>query len=390
MSRENFPFAAIVGQEKLKTAYLLNIINPSIGGLLISGPKGTGKSTIVYSVLDILPQYKAIKDCKFNCSSEKTKKLCSFCKEKESIEVSTKTMRIVNLPLSASEDRVIGTINIEKLLKEGKKEIEVGILGEANQNILYIDEVNLLPNHIVDNILDASASNWNSIEREGFSIQHPSEFILIGTMNPEEGELRPQILDRFPLCVKIENITEESDRVEVIKRNHIFETDSEKLFENFKKESNALKSLIIEARKNLQKVKIEDKYLYAIAGACIELKIDGNRADMVISKTAKTLAVLDKRFNVEAKDILLAAELTLNHRTRDGGLLEPPKIDEIQKIFQERITSQKSIKRFNNIEDLENNAANNSGNFLEIAPSEEEIYSEKKSVSFWSKIRKRT
>ena len=347
--RRNFPFAAIIGQNLLKTAYLANIVNPKIGGLLISGPKGTGKSTIVHSVKDILPSYKKVSDCVFNCEPGVSEKYCSLCKNKEQIEEKEVPMKIVNLPLSCSEDRLIGNFNIEKLLQEGKKVVEAGILGEANRNILYVDEVNLLPDHLVDDILDAAASHWNSIEREGISIAHSTDFILVGTMNPEEGELRPQILDRFPICVKVNSVFDPEERVEIIKRNMLFENNPIEFYTYFEDDEEELRKIIENAKSILSEIVISDGFLFIIAQACAELQVDGQRPDLVIVKTALTIAALDDRKEVIKEDILMSAELTLNHRTRDGGLLEPPLREEIIEVFC-KYFEKESQKDTNNIE----------------------------------------
>jgi len=326
-------FSAIVGQEKIKTAYLANIVNPGIGGLLISGPKGTGKSTIVHSAINILPHYQAVVGCGFNCDPKKPEKFCTLCRERENLRSEQRRMRIVTLPLSCTEDRLLGSVDIETLLKTGEKEIQVGLLGEAHRNILYVDEVNLLPDHLVDDILDAAASPWNTIEREGISITHPAEFILIGTMNPEEGELRPQILDRFPLCIKVESVYEPDQRVEIVKRNLLYESNPDRFIEVFEKEETATRQIIARAKELHPKVAMDEAYLYAVAEAAGKLKVDGQRPDIVIVKTAQTVAAVDGRTDVAEKDVLLAAELTLSHRTRDGGLLEPPTTDEILEAF---------------------------------------------------------
>ena len=331
--RKPYKFPAIVGQEKLKTAFLANIVNPDIGGLLISGPKGTGKSTVVHSVENLLPDYRAVDDCRFNCDPDRPERFCSLCREKDQITATTRKMKIITLPLSCTEDRLIGSIDIERLLKTGEKKVEAGILGEANRNILYIDEVNLLPDHLVDDILDAAALPWNTIEREGISIFHPAEFILIGTMNPEEGELRPQILDRFPICVKVESIMEPKQRVEIVKRNLLFESDPEKYSEIFEADERIIADTIIKARDMLSEVRMAESYLYAVAEACGQLKVDGQRPDIIIVKTAITIAALDSRRDIGETDILLAAEFTLSHRTRDGGLLGPPSLEEIRDVF---------------------------------------------------------
>jgi len=337
INMRQFPFTAIVGQERLKTAYLVNIVNPKIGGLLIAGVKGTGKSTIVRSVVDILPSYKVVNDCPFNCDPRHEKHLCSQCQEKDHLDTETRQMEVINLPLSVSEDRLIGSIEIEALLKTGEKRIQVGILGQANRNVLYIDEVNLLPDHIVDDILDAAASHWNTIEREGFSISHPAEFVLVGTMNPEEGDLRPQILDRFPLGVTIKTVTDPEQRVKIVKRNLLFEADSDRFLEHFQSQSLELKERIIKARKLLPDVQIPEASLVSIASACAELKVDGQRPDIVIVQVSRATAALEYRKTVEPKDVVLAAILTLAHRTRDGGLLGPPTEEEISEAFQNHL-----------------------------------------------------
>jgi Mg-chelatase subunit ChlI len=342
-------FSAIVGQAEFKTAYLANIVNPKIGGLLISGPKGTGKSTIVHSIETILPQYDSVDGCPFNCDPQKPERFCTLCRERDQIKSVSKTMKIINLPLSCTEDRLIGSIDIENLLKGGEKKIQAGLLGEANRNILYIDEVNLLPDHLVDDILDAAASPWNTIEREGFSIIHPDEFILVGTMNPEEGELRPQILDRFPLCVKITSIHDPQLRTEIVKRNLLYENDPERFFEIFLKDEETYADIIKQAKDLLPEVQMNEPMLVGIAEACSELKVDGQRPDIIIVKTAQTIAALDRRTDVGERDILLAAQFALSHRTRDGGLLEPPTIEEIKTVFmkflKKEISSQADIKK---------------------------------------------
>ena len=365
--KKNYLFSAIVGQERLKTAYLANIINPEIGGLLISGPKGTGKSTLVHSIGPLLPEYEVNVDCPFNCSLQNVDSLCSECRNKKDLKTTKRKMRVVNLPLSASEDRLIGTVDIEKLLTTGKKHIQPGILGEANNNILYIDEVNLLPDHIVDDILDVAASKVNTIEREGLSITHASKFVLVGTMNPEEGDLRPQILDRFPLCVKAESIFDPALRVEIVKRNILLENNYDAFKNKFQSSEEALKKILEFARINLKKTSISESFLYAIASACAELKVDGQRPDIIITKTAITLACMNQSLHVSEKDILLAAQMALNHRTRDGGLLEPPTLDAINEVFGKHLKLE--IKKIKDLSDLKMDSIDKSldismGNYL--------------------------
>jgi magnesium chelatase subunit D len=332
MSRR-FLFSAVVGQERFRRAYLANIVNPRVGGLLISGPKGTGKSTIVHSVEQLLPEYDAVEGCIFNCNPAEPASFCSMCRDRSAVHTVRKKMKIVSLPLSCTEDRLIGSINIEKLLTSGTKEIIPGILGEAHRNILYVDEVNLLPDHLVDDILDAAALHWNMIEREGISISHPAEFVLVGSMNPEEGDLRPQILDRFPLCAKLTSITDTAERVEIVKRNLLFEDDPVEFDRIYRTKDTAMGKAIIAARRALPGVIVSDALIESVAGICAELKVDGQRPDIVIIRTARTFAALDDRTTVLPDDVVFAAELALIHRTRDGGLLEPPTREEIHDTF---------------------------------------------------------
>jgi Mg-chelatase subunit ChlI len=331
--QKRFLFSAIVGQEKLKKGLLANIVNPRIGGLLISGAKGTGKSTVVRAVEGILPEYTAVNECPFNCRPHDAKNLCTLCLQREHIKAVTRQMRIVNLPLSTTEDRLVGSIDLEALLQKGEKRVVPGILGQANQNILYVDEVNLLPDHLVDDILDAAASHLNTIERESISINHPADFVLVGTMNPEEGDLRPQILDRFSLCIKVETVRDPAARVDIIKNNLLFENDPDGFCDKFSAGDEEIKSAVLTARQELSNVCIDEENVRAVAETCAALKVDGQRPDIVIVKASMALAALAGRNEASKEDIRLAAELTLIHRTRDGGLLEPPSADEIEKAF---------------------------------------------------------
>jgi len=333
-----FPFSAIVGLNKLKLAILINAINPKIGGLLIRGAKGSGKSTIVRALADILPKIKVVKECPFNCNPYDPSNMCPRCGEKykngEKLPVEEGEMVVVDLPLGATEDRVVGSLDVEKAIKYGIEALEQGILAEANQNILYVDEVNLLPDHIADDLLDAAATGWNIVEREGISVSHPSRFIFIGTMNPEEGELRPQLLDRFPLSVTVERINSVKDRMEIVKRNMEFEADSEKFYEKYASLQEELRNRIAQARKMLKEVIIPENLLEAICKTCSELKVDGLRPDIVIAKAASTLAAFENRKEVTLDDVLVAAEFALSHRTREGGFLEPATPQEIAEAFK--------------------------------------------------------
>lgn len=331
-----YPFAAIVDQEELILGIILNIINPKLGGLLIKGVKGSGKSTAVYSMTDIIPEINVMKECKFNCDPEKPEYWCEDCfnnYSEENKKIVSKEVENVLVPLSITEDRLLGTVDVEMLLKEGKHRFIPGILAKAHRQILYIDEVNLLPDHIVDDILDVSAMGWNRIEREGFSIFHPSEFLLIGTMNPEEGELRPQILDRFPLSIEIASVTNEDFRKEIINRNLAYEKNPAEFREQFKEETENLKNLIKVGRIQLENIEIKSEFYDIVVKLCAEKKVDGHRADIGIIKTAKTHASFELKKQVELRHIRQAAKFVLGHRTREGGLSKPLTKSEIDEFF---------------------------------------------------------
>jgi len=330
-----FPFTAIVGLDKLKLAVIINAINPKVGGLLIRGPKGSGKTTVVRALADVLPKTTVVKECVFKCNPHDPSNMCLKCAERyhngEDLPSEEKKMAVVNLPLGATEDRVVGSLDVEKAIKLGVEALEPGLLAEANQNILYVDEINLLPDHIADDLLDAAATGWNIVEREGISVGHPSRFVFIGTMNPEEGELRPQLLDRFPLSVGVEKISAVGDRIEIVKRNTEFERDSAKFYEKYKSSQEELANKIVRAREILPNVKIPEQLLVAICKTTLDLKVDGMRPDIVIAKAASTLAAFENRRDVTLNDALIAAELALGHRTREGGFLEPATPEEIER-----------------------------------------------------------
>jgi len=297
-----FPFTAIVELDKLKLAIIINAVNPNIGGLLIRGPKGSGKTTAVRALTDVLPKIQVVKDCPFNCNPYDASNMCEKCsttyQKNRKFLIEEREMRVIDLPLGATEDRVVGSLDIEKAIKHGIEALEPGILAEANQNILYVDEVNLLPDHIADDLLDAAATGWNVVEREGISISHPSRFIFIGTMNPEEGQLRPQLLDRFPLSVTVERITSVEERMEVVRRNLEFEENPEAFREKYNTIQGELKNRIAKARKTLPDVVIPETLLKATCKTCLDLKADGLRPDIVISKAATTLAAFENRKEV--------------------------------------------------------------------------------------------
>jgi magnesium chelatase subunit D len=331
------PFGAIIGQDDLKLGLLLNVVNPKIGGFLIRGAKGTGKSTGVYALADVLPPVEVVGDCPFKCSFQDPANRCESCRSRfekgEEIPKKEIKMEVINLPLSITEDRLIGSIDVERILKEGKKALQPGLLAQANQNILYVDEINLLPDHITDDLLDVTALGWNTIEREGFSITHPTRFVFVGTMNPEEGELRPQILDRFPLSTLIKTVNTEEERIQIIKNNLLFEKDPMGFKSQFKDQEKKLKQQIAEARALLPQVEIPEEIYYVAASLCAKLKVDGQRPDIVMTKTACAAAALESRTLVKKEDLLRSSFLALSHRTREGGFEPPATQKEIEDAF---------------------------------------------------------
>jgi len=328
-----YPFSAIVGQENMKKALLLNTINPKIGGLLIRGEKGTAKSMAVRALAQLLPQIDVVSNCPFRCDPRCPDDLCDTCAARaangEKLGSVTRQVPVVEMPIGATEDRVVGTLDIEKVIKTGEKHFEPGLLAAANRGILYIDEVNLLDDHLVDVLLDAAAMGVNFVEREGISFSHPSQFILVGTMNPEEGELRPQLLDRFGLSVEVRGIPEEESRAEVVRRRIAFEADPAYFVSTWEEQQEVLRQRVLEAKKLLPGVKLSESLLKLITLICTEFAVDGHRADIVIHKTATTIAAYRGRTEVNVEDIKEAAELALLHRRRRQPF-EKPELDRSQ------------------------------------------------------------
>ena len=317
--RPVYPFSAIVGQERLKRALILNAINSRIGGVLIRGEKGTAKSTAVRALTRLLPSITVVVDCPYSCDPDAPATLCADCQARLAqgpLPTMVRPIRLVELPVSASEDRVVGSLDLEHAITEGQRRFEPGLLAQVNRGVLYVDEVNLLDDHLVDLLLDAAAMGINTVEREGVSVSHPARFILVGTMNPEEGELRPQLLDRFGLAVEVVGLTDVNDRVAVIERRMAYEADPVGFIQQWQAAEEALAQRIARARALLPQVRIDRTDMAVVASLCIEMGVDGHRADLTILETARTHAAWSGRQTLTAEDIRLAAELALPHRMR--------------------------------------------------------------------------
>lgn len=315
-----FPFTAIVGQDEMKEALILNVINPLLRGVLICGQKGTAKSTAIRSLASLLPEIEVVEGCRFHCDPKDVGSLCDDCRvriEKDKkLPITTQKMAVVDLPLGATEDRVIGTLDIEYAIKKGERRFQPGILAEANRAILYVDEVNLLDDHLVDILLDVAASGVNLVEREGISFSHPARVILVGTMNPEEGELRPQLLDRFGLCVYVKGLDDIDHRTSVIKRYLDFENDPSAFVNSWKEKEKQLRDSVLNASKTLSKVVCSEKMYKLSARMALDFGVDGHRTDLFIIKTARTMAASHGHTKVTEADIQKAACLVLPHRIK--------------------------------------------------------------------------
>ncbi|HLE15778.1 MAG TPA: ATP-binding protein [Anaerolineales bacterium] len=317
-----YPFTAVVGQERMKRALVLNAVSPQIGGVLIRGERGTAKSTAARALAALLPHVPVVRDCRFGCDPDRPTTWCTECRERaargDPLPVELRPTPFVNLPVSATEDRVVGTLDIEKAIQKGERHFEPGVLAAANRGMLYIDEVNLLDDHVVDLLLDSAAMGMNIVEREGISFAHPARFILVGTMNPEEGDLRPQLLDRFALSVEIHGIRDARERVLIMERNLAFEAEADEFRQSWLPREIELSHRIEQARKLLDQVAYSQRDLLSIAALTASLNVDGHRADLVILKTARAHAAFEGRTAINERDIALAAELALPHRIKRG------------------------------------------------------------------------
>jgi magnesium chelatase subunit I len=319
----NFPFAAIIGQEEMKLALQLNVIDPKIGGVMIMGDRGTGKSTTIRALADLLPDIDIIKNDPFNTSPVGFDKY-----ETEAIKIP-----MVELPLGATEDRVCGTINLKEVLSGGSSTFEPGLLARANRGLLYVDEINLLDDHLVDVLLDSAASGWNTVEREGISIKHPAKFILIGSGNPEEGELRPQLLDRFGMHAEIRTISDPMSRVKIVEERISFDQEPEQWFKQYEKKQVEIQSNISNAQQLLPSVTISSDFQIKISQICSDLQVEGLRGDLVVTRAAKALAAFEGRSEVTLNDIKRTIILCLRHRCRRDPMESISSGDKVEAAF---------------------------------------------------------
>ncbi len=337
MKQSVFPFTALVGQEAMKAALLLNAVDPGIGGVLIRGHKGTGKSTAVRALTGLLPEIETVEGCPYHCPPDVPERMHRECLEQflegKHLPRVTRPMPMVELPLGATEDRLVGTLHIERALQTGERQFEPGLLAAANRGILYVDEVNLLDDHLVDLLLDAAASGVNIVEREGVSYSHPARFMLVGTMNPEEGELRPQFLDRFGLCVAVKSLESIEDRREIVERHLAFENNPEEFTQSWLEMEETIRGQVVSAQKRLDSVRIPQSIVESAVRLAIDAKVQGHRAEITMIRGARSLAALMKKDEVGIEELSEAARLVLPHRMVTTPLDTPEisleKIDEV-------------------------------------------------------------
>ena len=327
----------MIGQEEMKLALLLNVIDPRIGGVMIMGDRGTGKSTTIRALADLLPAIQVVKGDPYNSSLIDPDLQSSEVREKleqgESLAEEEKQVPMIDLPLGATEDRLCGTIDIEKALSEGVRAFEPGLLAKANRGLLYVDEVNLLDDHLVDVLLDSAASGWNTVEREGVSVRHPARFVLIGSGNPEEGELRPQLLDRFGMSVEVRTVREASLRVQVVDQRTSFDSDPESFTNSVQPNQDDLQKKVIEAQDRLNEVQIDEDLRLKISAICGELDVDGLRGDIVTNRASRALAAFEGRLEVTEEDIARVISCSLRHRLRKDPLEQIDSGDRVIKVF---------------------------------------------------------
>jgi len=335
MTRQPFPFSAIVGQDEMKTAMILTAVDPGIGGVLVFGDRGTGKSTAVRALAALLPPIRAVEGCPVNSP---TRDMCPDWAVIGSDRIVERPTPVVDLPLGATEDRVVGALDIERALTRGEKAFEPGLLARANRGYLYIDEVNLLEDHIVDLLLDVAASGENMVEREGLSIRHPARFVLVGSGNPEEGELRPQLLDRFGLSVEVASPRDIALRVEVIRRRDAYETAHDAFMRKWRKEDAKLQKRIVDARERLDRVKTPEAALHDCAELCLALGSDGLRGELTLLRAGRALAAFEGATRLERDHLRRVASLALRHRLRRDPLDEAGSTARVGRVVDEVLT----------------------------------------------------
>ncbi len=317
-----FPFSAIVGQEEMTLAIQIVAVDPSVGGVLVLGDRGTGKSTAVRALADLLPLIKVVKDCPYSCDPSNPASLCTQCQAREGGKLVTVTrpVQVVDLPLGATEDRVVGALDLEKALSQGVKEFSPGLLAQANRGFLYIDEVNLLEDHIVDLLIDVAASGENLVEREGLSVRHPARFVLVGSGNPEEGELRPQLLDRFGLSVDVKTPQDLALRVQVVRRRDAFDRNPQAFRDEWEAANQKMRKRIVKARKLVTEMEVNDDMVMLCAKLCHHLGTDGLRAELTLLRATRAYAALQGSPRVDASHVRAMAPLALRHRLRRNPL----------------------------------------------------------------------
>ena len=332
-----FPFTAIVGQAEMKLALLLNVIDPRIGGVMIMGDRGTGKSTTIRALADLLPEIPVVAGDPYNSSPNDPDLQSSEVRERlqrgESISEGRCQVPMVDLPLGATEDRLCGTIDIEKALSEGVRAFEPGLLAKANRGLLYVDEVNLLDDHLVDVLLDSAASGWNTVEREGVSVRHPARFVLIGSGNPEEGELRPQLLDRFGMSVEVRTVRDPEQRVQVVDQRGQFDSDPVSFLTQFQGQQKGLQEKVVAAQERLGSVEMDPDLRLKISEVCGQLEVDGLRGDIVTNRAARALAAFEGRTEVNDDDVARVMACCLRHRLRKDPLEQVDSGDRVIKVF---------------------------------------------------------
>ncbi len=316
-----FPFSAIVGHDEMKLAILIAAVDPSIGGVLVFGDRGTGKSTAVRALAALLPKMRAVVGCRYGCDPQALGSACEACRQLTAAPKSHLVpVPVVDLPLGATEDRVVGALDLERALSQGVKAFEPGLLARANRGFLYIDEVNLLEDHLVDLLIDVAASGENVVEREGLSVRHPARFVLVGSGNPEEGELRPQLLDRFGLSVEVRTPTDLPSRIEVVRRRDTFEHDPAAFIERWRKDDERIRRKIVAARSHLAHVAVPDAALEQAARLCMALGTDGLRGELTLMRAARALAAIDGAAQVGDAQLKRVAAPSLRHRLRRNPL----------------------------------------------------------------------